>query len=195
VTRWVNTTQRVTGKKCISYWLPANKNGTMAIMKHLGEDCRHDTQADVSKIMWVVVRNPFSRIYSCWYNKVKIKSTFLPDLRSVFKPGDPFDVFVDWIAKQPDDRTTDNHWISQTANMRLANFKPNRILRFETLHDDWNLLADIVGLDKPLKPHNCTRTNLLDHSEHVDSYTESLRTKVLCRYQMDFEQFGYPDSP
>ena len=75
--------------------------------------------------------------------------------------------------------------------MRLANFQPNRILRFETLPDDWNLLADVVGLDKPLKPYNCTRTNLLDHSEHVDSYTESLRLKVVSHYRMDFEKFSY----
>ncbi len=190
---YIVSTTRVLGSNCVSYWLPVHKNACGAIRQTIGDLGKWDDRiaSRKNKLKWIVIRNPFARVYSCWKDKVQRKTTFLPALSGVFNPGDPFDKFVDWVVRQPDDWTTDSHFTSQEGNIRLADFHPDIILRFETLSDDWKLLAERVGLNPCLAQWNCTRSNLKDHFVHVESYTESLRLKVVERYRMDFENFGY----
>lgn len=191
--RYKVTTTRVRGDKCVSYWLPVNKNGGCAIWSAIRVRCNWDDRLArrQDKLKWMVVRNPFSRIYSCWRDKVERKSTFLSGFSSFVKPGDSFESFVDFTMQHEDGWDTDNHITSQTGNLRLCDFRPDIILRFETLAKDWKLLAERVGLESHLSHQNCTRSNILDHSAHVEGYTESLRRKVAERYSMDFERFGY----
>ena len=183
---------KVTTDKCVSYWLPIPKNGINAVNKAISH-CRegHRVDHEDSKYKWVVIRNPFAKLYSCWCDKVHRKNTFLPELRPVFKPGAPFSSFVDWVIETPDENSTNRHWRSQDNLLAIEGFKPDMILRFETLATDWRILADTIGLNPVLTKDNCTRRDVTDHTVHVPAYTESLRRKVAVRYRADFDRFGY----
>lgn len=189
---------KVVGSKHVSYWLPIPKNAYCS-MSTLVKDCHETRQVDhaSNRFRWVIIRNPFSRLYSCWADKVNTVQPYgsrLPTLRDIFKAGESsFESFVDWILETEDEKS-DGHWRSQDRMLRDQNFKPNFILRFEALGSDWKNLADVVGLCPKLEKHNCTRKDISDHTAHMNAYSRSLRRKVADRYHKDFKRFGYhPD--
>lgn len=186
---------RVTGSKHASYWLPILKNGKSTILKaifHCQEPQRTDHQGN--RFKWAVVRSPFSRLYSCWLDKVNTvrpRRNMLPAFGGRFQPGESsFECFVDWISSTSD-KDSGSHWMSQDFILREQRFEPDIILRFESLQEDWQMLAELIGLNPSLERVNCMREDIAEHNFHVDAYTDSLRNKVAQRYRTDFERFGY----
>lgn len=114
----------------------------------------------------------------------------IPTFGEIFKPGDSFGCFVEWISSTLD-KDSGSHWMSQVSILKEQRFEPDIVLRFETLPKDWLHLAELVGLNPVLEQINCTRNDIHDHVSHAQAYTNDLRKKVAHRYRMDFERFNY----
>jgi hypothetical protein len=140
------------------------------------------------------VRNPWSRLYSCYRDKIvgpaeREQSFILGQFG--FTPGMSFDHFVHRVA-DIDDTAADPHFVSQ---FHVLSFQGQLVVdfvgRFERLREDWQLLRDqhglpILGYD----PAGSPRAKH-DYDFHKRFYTSELIELVRRRYSRDIEEFGY----
>jgi hypothetical protein len=63
----------------------------------------------------------------------------------------------------------------------------NRILRFENLQEDFNLLCKELKLKECILPHK----KKTDHKHYLEYYNVSLQERVYNYYKFDFELLGY----
>lgn len=123
------------------------------------------------------VRSPWSRLVSCYRNKVKKKGHFYAPLKAVgLTPNSSFEQFIAMIEKRWG--KFNNHW----APCHLWADHADRVLRFETIQDEWKNLQDEFGL--PDLPHeNNTGAEALWESY----YTPELLKKVERMYKTDVD--------
>lgn len=140
------------------------------------------------------VRNPFSRILSCYLDKI-VRAPFerqrlLPVLGlDAAAPVPAFSEFVRLIARQQDSER-DIHWASQYYLLRPDRIDYTFIGRFERLPADLQHVCDKLSIT-PLEP-----TEKREHSAGAapgmaDYYGEDEQRMIAEAYHRDFATFGY----
>jgi len=146
------------------------------------------------------VRNPYSRLVSCYENK--IKKTPLNNLE--FKEGvrrhflsygitknTTFKDFVKIVSHIPD-KVSDTHFRSQYTLItdEEGRLIPDFIGKFENLNQDYKKVCEIMGIENPPKLSHINKTKKKkNYKEYYDKETKKL---VQERYKKDFEMFKYP---
>ena len=145
-----------------------------------------------------MVRNPWSRVKSCYQNK--IVSPHLGDVAIRSRYADlhadmPFESFVHWLdSDEGRDDIADRHWISQTrllAKPGSDDLLCNNIGKFETFSDDIMAFLGRVGLDHLTIPHINKTAVSSDPKSYRSAYNATTRDIVARRYRTDIERFGY----
>ena len=142
------------------------------------------------------VRNPWSRITSCYRDKIMvedpIKQARHMNKRYGLEPGMPFAAFVEWLnSAEGSDDVADRHWMSQFRI--LAYDQPDLIRydftgRFERLEEDYRALQAAIGVALPDLPHRLKTQGPGDYRLLYDDKTTEL---VARRYARDIELFDY----
>jgi len=144
------------------------------------------------------VRNPFSRLVSCYQDRV-LYSPNSEDLKVYYfgrnpisiPANCPFSEFVRIVENIPDP-LADRHFKQQSYSLAKAGRQPDFLGRFECLDEDWRWLATRFDLPKTLERLN--RTDRHAHrvtSDWRDLYTPDLQARVAARYSRDLEELGY----
>jgi len=163
---------------------------------HPTQGLRFMTTRDIVKNgfkTFVVCRNPWDRIYSCWKNKIMLKPHRRIMEEHSIGPRIPFSEFVEIISKIPDDEA-DLHFRSQTYELfHKGEFVPEVILRFEQLSEDWTKFQTWMESEHDLKIPSIAHHNPSRGPSYLEAYKESpkLIKIVEKRYAADIDQFGY----
>ncbi len=160
-----------------------------------------------------IVRNPWSRILSCYNSKVADNIigkrarvlSFFKGLRG----GMPFESFIEWLSTvEGQDDIADRHWLSQYKFLYDKDDQPlcDYVGRYENLEEDWKLICTKIGIDYlPLpqkgfvsavgktnnpneKNSSKTQTQKINYK---DFYNENLKNIIAARYKKDIELFNY----
>ena len=141
------------------------------------------------------VRNPFSRLVSCYLDKIyRFRQSGDVYAASAFRrlPTDiSFSNFVYEISKIPD-YWADHHFKSQYAILyRRGRLLADWVGRLENIDRDWEELASRFDLIRGIEFHKSTQ-DLGPYEDYRSYYTQELIELVYQRYRQDFEVFGYP---
>lgn len=147
---------------------------------HLGDD----KYASAYKI--ITVRNPYDRLLSAWayHATMTPESKYWPSNRScrpwVYKYGNSFERFVLSFQGHETQRhfRPQVHWMDDNID---------RVLRFETLADDWAKLCHEFSLPCSELPHE----NASIHQPWRELYTPAMIRRVNDVYSADFERLDY----
>lgn len=145
---------------------------------------------------FAVVRNPFDRFVSFWADKIDGDGMTGGLEQLGFRKGMSFGDAVRLAASIPDDKA-DPHMRSQTFLLtdQQGRLRPDLLLRFERLVEDWNLLRYIVthrtGTEIVPLPHR----RVSDHQRYLDYYDEESTRLVHSRYAKDFDLLNYKHVP
>jgi len=146
-------------------------------------------------LSFTFVRNPWSRVFSCWYDKVhrgdriatlKITSRF-PGL----KPFMSFESFVDWLGSEAgQDHYADRHWLSQSRF--LLNSKDeiccSYLGKLERFDEDIQEISRRSSVEIPM----IERKNFGKHTFKYDNmYNDRMKKIVGKRYEKDIDLFKY----
>lgn len=145
---------------------------------------------------FTLVRNPYSRILSCYLEKIVAD----PDERRRhqrllgFTQAEPvsFQQFLLAIWRIPD-RDRDMHWRSQACLINDSRVGYDCIGRFERFRKDFAQILRKIGCDIDesaicdVSPH---KTNAADRLREF--FGEGERQLVAGMYRADFERYGYP---
>ena len=176
-------------------------------MRDLGHMlCKHEVKKYRDYYSFAFVRNPWSRLVSCFFDKVdwkEITEDLNPkgaaavmlgagasDSRKTRKAS--FEDFVRAVADTPDEQSN-RHFRSQHVFLcdRKGRLLPEHIYRFERLAEDFNNVMDYLGISDVKLPHR----NPSKKTPYQEYYTEELRDLVAERYACDIELFNYEFDP
>lgn len=145
-----------------------------------------------------LVRNPWSRVKSCYQNKVispRLGDLAIRSRYSTLSPDMSFEDFVHWLdSDEGRDDIADRHWISQTRLLvapKTGDLLCTRIGKFETFVDDIRGFLSHVGLDHLTIPHINKTAVSSDPTSYRSAYNATTRKIVERRYRTDIEIFGY----
>ena len=163
--------------------------------RHLPGYPRRDVHTLVDHFRFGFVRNPWSRLVSCYaHTFMRVRDDGGHRLPPYFKHPESFrldmsfDEFVDVVAALPDEQI-DPHARSQRtflfdiAGHELADF----VGRFETLRQDWAYICARAGFPPVEAPHE----NRSRHRPYRDYYSPRLRDVVAERYARDLKEWSY----
>jgi len=137
---------------------------------------------------FIVIRNPFDRLVSCYVDKILNKKKLNYHYRYYFnllKPNTSFETFAKKICKIPE-FLSERHFSSQHISLYYKNiYLPNYIIKFENLKNDFEFIKKKYKLNS--LPHY-NNSNKIDYKEY---YNEELAKIVYNRYKKDINIFGY----
>ena len=138
-------------------------------------------------LRFCVARDPWSRLVSCWKNKSR-KLNWLRQNTDDFQANMPFLPFARAACSIPDERS-DRHLRSQFTYVFDGDLLlVDRILRFETLEEDWEGLRKQYDLQA--LPHY-KRSRSQFYCWDLYNQLPEARELVAKRYARDIEFFGY----
>lgn len=144
---------------------------------------------------FTVVRNPATRILSCYLQKVlgnaNEKRIVTKDLGLEDNAYISFENFLDWLGKGTNIKKN-YHWALQTHLIPIGIKALDFIGKTETLKSDLDyILVRIFGAnsDPCLVNFSPGKTNANDRQKEY--FTPGIRKKIFALYQADFEAFGY----
>lgn len=144
------------------------------------------------------VRNPFSRLVSCYIDQVltlglRDKTYFKVGPKRIITMETSFGEFVHQVARIPD-RWSNAHFRSQYATLYHWGCPLfNWVGRLENIDKDWAALAFRFDLPPKIEHHHSTRERGL-YQDYRSFYTQELADLVYKRYRRDFDAFGYTDA-
>jgi len=142
--------------------------------------------------IFTFVRNPLSRVYSCYKNKIKnpnraSKKDILCN-REFYYDMD-FETFVDAVVKLPDN-IIDRHLRSQSWFLFDAQgLLPDFIGKLENFNADWDIVSNRYGLPKPIHWNKTSSSGKI-----TDVCSRASLEKLIDRYADDIRLFGYQDA-
>ncbi len=147
-----------------------------------------------------IVRNPLSRLVSCYLNKIHPDPTLTtPYLEKgvyvgfskygCFKGGMSFDSFARAVSGIPD-QYADKHFKSQHAFVTDKNghLYTDFCGKLESIHTDFKIIQEKLNAGHVEMPHE----NKGPETDYLSYYTTDLLNVVIKRYEKDFELFNYP---
>lgn len=157
---------------------------------------------------FAVIRNPWDRAVSCYFNKVYVETPSTASLLRKFdglEPGMPFSAFVDWLLSENGcDRHADQHWASQFLFLSDHEGRQfvKQLIRYENLAADLEAISDRVGISAQRLGHFNSRKKVKNHDpayaydpspHHYRKYylNDAMIEAIAKRYQNDIELFGY----
>jgi len=140
--------------------------------------------------VFTFVRNPLSRLYSCYANKVldagKSGDKF-PFAAFGMTRETSFDEFVRIIADISDEKA-ERHFKSQTWFISFdGKLITDFIGKIETFNEDWEELRGKYGL--PESPHN--NRSSVGETDFRTFYSKEIYALAVERYRDDIETLGY----
>ena len=143
-----------------------------------------------SYFKFTFVRNPWSRLVSCWSNKIKTdrkpRGSNRDHYYKQFGPilGYTFPEFVRYLS-QESNVFHDPHWYP------LYSYLPVKELDFvgkiENLKEDLYTVCDKIGIPRGELPHK----NKSDRKHYTEYYDDETKQIVAEKYAKDIEYFGY----
>lgn len=194
---------------CIYISIPKSANTSVngTLLKHLGvledlnETHKYKKRYTINKRQYLsqnedyftftFVRNPLTRLVSCYTQKVK-KENHYAITRTYFgliHQHMSFDEFIDAVCVIPD-CVADEHFRSQSSII----FPKNKILpidyvgKVENFDLDFNNILDLLNMDEKPIHFNISNPHGINLNEW---YTPELAYKVYKRYKKDFDNFEY----
>ncbi|MCW8107255.1 sulfotransferase family protein [Alteromonas ponticola] len=171
-----------------------NKTGGSSVEKALGLPFEHKTALEKieqmgrrnwnKKITFAVVRNPWDKVVSHYHYRVKTDQTNLGNKHLDFKQwvkrtyGENDPQYYD----QPMMFMPQLDWIADRDGKLLV----NEIIRFENLSEEFNRLAEKLGVTATL-PH-VKRSNRGNYRDYYDDETQQI---VADWFAKDIKQFDY----
>jgi sulfotransferase famil protein len=145
-----------------------------------------------------IVRNPWSRAASCYYDKIRLpntvnKVTFLAK-RPGLSPDMPFDRFIEWLCSEDGaDAYADRHWVSQ---YRIISDSHGRIVcdfigRLENIGVDFRTICDAIAIPPIEVPHRHKSRYDQALRNYRDLYNDNTRNLIGRRYERDLDAFKY----
>jgi hypothetical protein len=139
-----------------------------------------------------VVRNPYTRIASCYLEKMKRDSSERKKVATSINRAGPdiaIEDFVDYLSC-PDGLYADAHWMPQTDLIPIGAQNLDKLLRFESFTSELPiLLTQLYDKSVTIKNHIPMATRGSELAKHVMS--RDLRKKVYDIYKEDFEVLKY----
>ncbi|MGQ8365238.1 sulfotransferase family 2 domain-containing protein [Glaciecola sp. 1036] len=187
------------------------KVGTTTILRHLRkvddtslkqfkinlDELEKSKLIDSNSFCFSVTRNPWARIYSCWFDKISGQKRFcdffiISRYKNLY-PGMPFREFLEWLqTEEGGDSFADRHWISQHVLLENAKGKErfNFLGKIESFDEDFTTILDFLKIeDKNFeKANSLSNSPSQSYRQFYDDYQKELVAK---RYSEDIAQFGY----
>lgn len=136
-----------------------------------------------------LVRNPFSRLESCWRDKVMDGEPL--KFKWDIPPKMPWDKFIRHVCQQTDDEAN-QHYRSMAYDLEgESGVIPNIVIRIED--NEWGIVQDAVRQWCGVKLPDLLIEN--GSNQHELKWTNKLTSLVRRRYKRDFKLFGYEDLP
>ncbi|MFC1837837.1 sulfotransferase family 2 domain-containing protein [Thermodesulfobacteriota bacterium] len=136
------------------------------------------------------VRNPWTRLYSCYLAKVQsytnrhFRHLNLDKCRN-------FEEFVLRVYDIPD-KQADEHFMSQDYLLTYkGNFLPDQVYRFETYTQDWKILKPRLEQITAVLLSDLPHYYKTKSDDYRNAYSTKLIDLVGERYQADCDRFGY----
>jgi len=176
-------------------WFRVAKVGTRTILNHL-KKCNVNLDVEHASFLhypvksfddyfkFGFIRNPWSRLVSCWQDKVVNSNLYNFDDSMLGKMQD-FENFVEYVSNL-NIENCDRHLRLQSTLIDLNNI--DYIGRMESFDDDANYIFRKLGLSKKeVRPKNVT-SNKKPYQEY---YSKDLAKEVAQIYRKDIQIFGY----
>lgn len=164
------------------------------------ESRAHRQSIDESWLVFSVVRNPYTRLWSAWQNKLLLSqgnlgNGFLRIRSRILEKGpnavlSAFHHFVHDVTSSEKLLNSDDHLVPQTRWLAHRRFRYSHVGRVESLSETLDALAAHTG-----KPVQLQRQNpgLLPWSPEL--YGRSEVQKMQSAFAEDFDLFGYSPTP
>lgn len=138
------------------------------------------------------VRNPFKRILSCYFDKIRKKTSYKGFLRygNQFNRQMSFEEFVKNISCIPDS-DADQHFRSQSQFLIGENHKliPHFTGKLEQFEDGFRKVAEQLNCETLQLNHiNKSKAKKIIYEDY---FTPQIVDLILERYDLDFQLFGY----
>ena len=156
---------------------------------------------DSGYLVFAFVRNPYSRLFSAWNNKLRfVEPSYAPVAAAIRDAlalgGDAAPVsfadFVAYVCRHEDPRLCDHHWALQTALLFPDAISYSFICPIEAFGHGWGLwrahLEKVKG--EPVEVLATPRNVSLPEDWRA-SFDERLAGQVYEYYAEDFRKFGY----
>jgi len=141
-----------------------------------------------------VVRDPWSRAFSCYRQKVE-RMTYRTKMRLFngregIRKGMSFAEFVCWLnSEHGRDGIADRHWLSQHLILGLDRGRTyDHVIRLDRLDDSLDLIERVTGVEAGHFGHALKTSEPL---EYLDHYDRTLVDMIAERYAGDIEAFGF----
>jgi hypothetical protein len=160
--------------------------------------CKHEVPKYSDYYSFAFVRNPWSRLVSCYRDKVEhkpVNSSTDPKSapavligRNIASEYATFEEFATAVCDTPDKRSN-RHFRSQHVFLtdNRGRLMPKEVYHFEELPDAFDQIMDRIGLPQVGLP----KRNASKKHSFQEYYTPRLRDMVAERYKVDIELFGY----
>ncbi|MFD6321032.1 sulfotransferase family protein [Methylorubrum thiocyanatum] len=150
---------------------------------------------DKCRVKFCFVRNPYSRILSCYLNKIApLEGWRRKQIIDYYEmhpdAGITFKQFVDFVCHQ-DYPDMDIHWRLQYDLLCARNIDYDFIGKFENLDVDLNNVLSQIGIDaakyyRKEDRHSTKAESLLD-----EFYDSEYKDKIYAKFFFDFEAYDY----
>ena len=140
---------------------------------------------------FTIIRNPYSRLVSCWVDKVLQSDRWIKKGRQsdiihhMIDNNFTFEQFIKHVCNDTSFR--DAHWWSYNQFIPKQFEEFGTVVKCETLEEDFNHLKKKIGLNE------CTliTRNITNHDHYTTYYTDELIELVSRKFRHDLLRFNY----
>jgi len=168
----------------------------------LPEDIQRNVFAkDGGYFKFAFVRNPYSRLLSCYLDRILTTSSnpsrqFRKDIKNIHLTGSDisFTMFLETICKQKSPKQN-SHWRDQSDDILFDMVPFDHIAKFENLWEEMAFIStQVFGKVHPLMEDrniNASPKKTDSDKKILEYYDQRLADMVYERFRADFENFGY----
>ena len=172
------------------------KNNTKLVINKLSPlEIDHYTEIEKfsSYFKFTFVRNPWSRVVSCWTSKIeggeeKKKMRGGPKINAILREanllGCTFPEFVRYLGEESN-VFRDPHWHPLSSYLPIQEL--DFVGKIENLKEDLDTVCNKIGIPPQKLPHK----NKTKHKHYSEYYNDETCEIIANKYAKDIEYFGY----